>query len=234
MPGKNITTQAEADDLSLGKVRRITEADVAFNEAVIEVNEAFAREYTRLFRDNPSNVRGISLDPGNTSFNPDRDLPELAGVPTRLPGFPNRIIGKVRLTNTAAQLRRVQGQEISLRADEGEPFTIGTITSMGNNVIFHALEETPVVAGNNIRYDERVIVHGGGRRPLEGGGDNEPTILEDNVWLRSQAVVFRSKIGRGAVIGRKSAIMNTDVAPGTTIPDKVIYVNNALFGPVEW
>jgi hypothetical protein len=56
-------------------VRFVNGADVEFNEAVIEVNTAFAREYTRLFRDNPANVRGANLDPGHTLFNPDRDLP---------------------------------------------------------------------------------------------------------------------------------------------------------------
>ncbi len=52
--------------------------------------------------------------------------------------------------------------------------------------------------------------------------------------LKRQAVVFRSLIGQGATIGEKSAIVNTDVAPGTIIQDRVIYINNTLFGPVEW
>ncbi|WP_375434439.1 hypothetical protein [uncultured Hymenobacter sp.] len=234
LPGKNVTTQAEADDPALGKVRLIVEADVLFNEGVLEVNIALAREYTRLARERASNVYGINVDPGNTPFNPTRDVPEIGGRAIRLPVFHNRIIGEVKLENTLPELIRVIGYRNSIRADEGDPFTIGRIARMENNVIFHALEETPIQAGDNIRYGERAIVHGGGRRPLLGGGDNEPTILEDNVQLKSQAVVFRSLIGRGSIIGRKSAVVNTDVAPNTVIPDRVIYVNNALFGPVEW
>jgi len=69
LPGKNVTTQSQADNPALGKVRLVNEADVAFNEAVIEVNTAFAREYTQLYRDKPSNVRGANLDPGHTAFN---------------------------------------------------------------------------------------------------------------------------------------------------------------------
>lgn len=234
LPGKNVTTQAEADDPGLGKVRLLVEADILFNEGVLEVNIAFAREYSRLFRENPSNVRGINFDPGNTGFNPNRDLPKLAGRPTQIPGYRNRIIGEVSIANSFPDLQHVLGEGISIRADEGEPFVIGRIARMDDNVIFHALEQTPIQAGDNIRYGERSIVHGGGRRPLAGGGDDEPTILEDNVQLKSQAVVFRSLIGRGASVGRKSAVVNTDVAPNTVIPDRVVYVNNALFGPVEW
>ncbi len=75
LPGKNVTTQAEAEDPALGKVRLISEADFSFNEAVLEVNKAFAREYTRLAQEDLSNVQGINYDPGNTTFNSSRDLP---------------------------------------------------------------------------------------------------------------------------------------------------------------
>jgi carbonic anhydrase/acetyltransferase-like protein (isoleucine patch superfamily) len=234
LPGKNVTTQAEADDPGLGKVRLITEADVAFNEAVIEVNTAFAREYPRLYADNPSFVRGINFDPGNTEFNPTRDLPVLAGEATQAPGFRNRIIGEITLANSLAELQRVMGSRVSLRADEGEPFEVGRIERMGDGVIFHALEETPITVGEGVTYGKGAIVHGGGRRPLLGGGDDEPTIIGDGVTLKDQAVVFRALIGKGATIGVKSAIVNTDIAPGTVIPDRTIYVNNARFGTVEW
>jgi carbonic anhydrase/acetyltransferase-like protein (isoleucine patch superfamily) len=126
------------------------------------------------------------------------------------------------------------GNRISLRADEGEPFIIGTINKMSDDVIFHALEETPIEVGDNVTYGEGSIVHGGGRMPLNGGGGDEPTIIEDDVILGEGAVVFRSLIGKGAKIGKRSAIVNTDIAPGTVIEDKVIYINNALFGAVEW
>jgi carbonic anhydrase/acetyltransferase-like protein (isoleucine patch superfamily) len=79
LPGKNVTTQAEADDPALGKVRLINESDVAFNEAVIEVNIAFAREYTELYREDPDALSGVNVNPGGTDFNPDRDLPVFAG-----------------------------------------------------------------------------------------------------------------------------------------------------------
>lgn len=234
LPGKNVTTQEEAENPALGKVRQLVEADVEFNEAVLEVNIAFAREYSKLFYENPLNVFGINYDPGNTAFNPTRDQPMLAGQYIREPDFRNRIIGDVILANALPELSERMGNRISLRADEGEPFIIGTIKKMSDNVIFHALEESPIKVGDNVTYGEKSIVHGGGRMPITGEGSDEPTMIEDDVILEEGAVVFRSLIGKGARIGKRSAIVNTEVAPGKVIEDKVIYINNALFGPVEW
>jgi carbonic anhydrase/acetyltransferase-like protein (isoleucine patch superfamily) len=234
LPGKNVTTQEEADNINLGKVRKLVEDDIEFNEGVLEVNIAFSKVYTQLFRDNPFNVFGINFDPGSTGFNPERDKPEFAGIPTREPEFRNRIIGEIYFGNSLQEFNSVAGNRIVIRADEGEPFAIGKIASMGNNVIFHALEETPIQTGNNVSYGEGVIVHGGGRRPLTGGGDNAPTIVENDVVLDDHAVVFRSLIGKGAKIGKRALIVNTDIAPGTVVPDKAIYVGNAFFGTVEW
>ncbi len=232
LPGKNVTMQEEADNVHLGKVRLITEADMVFAEAVIEVNTAFAREYTHLFYDRPSNVKGINYNPGNTSFNPHRNLPTLGGVLIRLPGFCNRVIGAVTLADTLDRLTRVIGERISLRADEGAPFHVGHVHLMCDEVIFHALEETDLQIGHNITYGEQVIVHGGlGKLPT---GEMVPTVIEDEVTLKSQSIVFTSRIGRGCLIGEKSAVLNSVLTPGTVIPDRVIYQNNAIFGAVEW
>lgn len=229
LPGKNVTTQQEADNTALGKVRMITEADIAFNEAVLEVNTSFARVYTRLFQEKASNIEGINYNPGFTHFNPARHLPTFNKISTCLPGFRNRIIGAVNLADTLHDADAAMLDCISLRADEGEPFNIGYINSMGHSVIFHALEHTDLRVGNNIKYGSHAIVHGGLRQP-----GNKPTVIEDNVVVKDQALVFGSLIGRGSVIGVKSAVINSELAPDTVIPDHVIYLNNQHFGAVEW
>lgn len=236
LPGKNVTTQAQADDPALGKVRLLTEADIAFNEGVLEVNIAFAKEYTNLARENASNVKGINYDPGHTAFNHDRDLPAFAGVENRDPNFRNRIIGDVNLADSRSRINStsVMGNRISIRADEGEPFNLGSIKYMADNTIFHALEETNIIVGNNVTYGSKSIVHGGGRPQINPNVEQEPTTIEDNVTLKSQAVVFRSLIGKGSTIGKKSAIVGSELAPNTTIGDKIIYANNTVFGIVEW
>ena len=104
---------------------------------------------------------------------------------------------------------------------------------MGDNVIFHALEGSDLVVGNNISYGEKAVVHGGGRVIVEGDPIQEPTIIESNVTLKSQAVVFRSFIRRGATVGEKSAVIGSEVREGDIVPDRVIRLNN-VDSPVEW
>lgn len=233
LPGKNITTQAEADDRSLGKVRDINEADVAFNEAVIEVNIAFAREYTELYREDPSAVQGANLDPAGVEANPVRDLPDFAGRDLAVPGHRNRIIGEVHLGDRFSRFDRVVGDDISLRADEGENLTLGRIDEMDDDVIFHALEDTDLVVGNDVSYGEGVIAHGGGR-VVVAGEPEEPTVINDGVTLEDEAVVFRSTIGEGATIGERSAVVGTDLPPNSVVPDRTIILNGEVFGAVEW
>ncbi len=109
---------------------------------MLEINVALPG-YTRLYRENPSNVKGIATIRGNTTFNPHRDLPKLAGGPAGA-RLPQRIIGEVYMDNSPDELMQRLGGEISIRADEGEPFTIGNITRMDDGVIFHALEEQSI------------------------------------------------------------------------------------------
>ncbi|MEX5721395.1 hypothetical protein [Geodermatophilus maliterrae] len=233
LPGKDVTTQAEADDPALGKVRLINEADVAFNEAVIEVNIAFAHEYTELYREDPDALYGVNLDPGGTEFNPERDLPDFAGEDLAVPGHRNRVIGEVDFADPFSHFDDVAGDDISLRADEGEDFSVGHVEGMGDDVIFHALEDTDLVVGDDVTYGAGVIAHGGGR-VVVAGQPEEPTVIEDGVTLEDEAVVFRSTIGEGATIGERSAVVGTDLAPGTVVPDRVIILNGEEFGSVEW
>jgi carbonic anhydrase/acetyltransferase-like protein (isoleucine patch superfamily) len=104
---------------------------------------------------------------------------------------------------------------------------------MGDDVIFHALEDTDLVIGDDVSYGEGVIAHGGGR-VVVAGEPEEPTVINDGVTLEDEAVVFRSTIGEGATIGERSAVVGTDLAPGTVVPDRVIILNGEEFGAVEW
>jgi carbonic anhydrase/acetyltransferase-like protein (isoleucine patch superfamily) len=233
LPGKNVTTQAQADNPELGKVRLVTEADVAFNEAVIEVNTAFAREYTQLYRSNPRNVLGANLDPGHTAFNPERDLPSFAGREQRVPDFRNRLIGDLDLADTFSRFSMVSGSRISLRADEGEPFKIGSVNRMDDDVVFHALEEADLVVGDRVRYGRKVVVHGGSRVVVVGQPEAQTTVGDD-VVLKDESVVFRSNIGNRSVIGERSAVVGSVLKPGTVVPARTVILNGVKFGNVEW
>ncbi len=223
LPGANVVSQAQV----AAKTAAITEADRAFMHGVIEVNVAFAEEYTELRADNPDNVRGINFDPGGTSFNPVRNLPTLAGVPTRLPAAQARIIGDVRMAdNLLAVLTKVRSTN-SLRADEGEPFEVGTIASMGPNTTFHALEHSHLDLGNSATYGPHSIVHGG---PAFGA----TTTSGNGLRLGESAVLFQSEVGDGVTIGRRSLVQASSLPSGTVVPANTIVVGGVPVGTVEW
>ena len=240
LPGKNVTTQAEADDPALGKVRPLVETDVAFNEGVVEVNVGLAREYTRLAREERSAVFGINLDPGGNEFNQNRDAPTVesdlcTGPEVREPDFRNRIIGDVCFEDSLLELDQKLGSAISIRADEGGPFGIGTVTEMGDRVVFHALEGSQLRVGNRVDYGFRSIVHGGGRPQVDPTtGLAAATTVGNDVVLGSRSVVFRSLLRNGTRVGFKSAVVGSETELGQEIPDRVIYANDDVFGPVEW
>ena len=233
LPGKDVTTQDEAQDPALGKVRYIDQGDIEFNEAVIHVNESLARAYTELYREDPSAVLGANVDPGHTDFNQDRDLPSFAGEEQAQPEFRNRVIGDVDLADGFARFAERTGERIAVRADEGEPFVVGHVDEMGDDVVFHALEHSDIHVGDDVRYGEGAIVHGGGRVVVEGQPEAQ-TVVGDDVRLGDESIVFRSTIGDGARIGDRSAVVGSDLAPGTVVPPNTVILNGEVFGTVDW
>jgi carbonic anhydrase/acetyltransferase-like protein (isoleucine patch superfamily) len=223
LPGKNVVSNAEV----AAKTVPVTEADRAFMQGVIEVNVAFARQYTQLAAEDSSNVSGINYDPGNTAFNPTRELPTLNGKRTRDPGFRNRIIGDVRLADEQPMLDRVLGSRISLRADEGEPFEVGSITTMDDQTTFHALEHSHLQLGARGHYGTHSLVHG-------GPNSEDPTSTGANFVLGDQAVFFRSRAGSNCRIGAKSLVQQSNLTDGTVISDHTVIINNEVVGRVEW
>jgi len=240
LPGKNVRTQAEAQDPALGKVRPITQADRLFNAGVVEVNVGLAREYSVLARQKPSAVRGINVDPGGNAFDRARDEPRVesalcTGPKVVRPDFRNRIIGDACFEDSVARLDARMGSSISIRADEGGPFGIGPITTMGNRVVFHALEGSDLRVGSRITYGSGAIVHGGGRPSTNATtGLADPTIIGNDVRLGNGSVVFRSFLGNRTQLGERSAVVGTVTGVGARVPARTIFVQNKRFGSVEW
>ncbi|ALF53486.1 acetyltransferase [Nostoc piscinale CENA21] len=232
LPGKNVTTNLEATSGALGKVASLTQADVALMEGIIEVNEAFAEGYTNLARADLTNVTGINYAPA-TSFN-SGGLPQLGGVSTRDPNFRNRIIGNIVLEDSLLGINFKTGNRISLRADEGEPFNVGQIAGMANDVVFHALETTSLTVGDFVGYGPRALVHGG-RQVVNGAANGPETSIGDFVGLGPNSVIFRSVIGNKSAVGQRSAVFNSTLPSRTYIRSRVIYADNgSLISRVEW
>lgn len=231
LPGMFIQTQAEADDINLGKVEEVTDGDLKFMKAVVHVNEVLAAGYSEQAAESPSSVFGIGPNPPAPPFAPNSYLPTLAGAPALAPRFRNRIIGDVQMTNSLPQLRRVMGVGDAIRADEAHPFLIGRIGRMGNRVTIHGLEESDLSSGHANFYGNHSTIHGG----LDSGqAPQETTIIGSGVRIFARAVVFRSTIGDGSVIGPFAYVEASTLAPGTVVPRGAIIVDNVYRGRVQW
>jgi len=125
--------------------------------------------------------------------------------------------------------------QISLRADEGEPFVVGHITSMKGRVTFHALEHSQIILGADGIYGTGSLVHGGLPRsdPATQSGIN-PTSTGTKFNLRSRAVFFSSRAGDNVTIGCKSLVAGTDLQSRTTVPSRRVILGGVDVGAVEW
>lgn len=232
LPGKFVRTQGEADSAALGKVTTVSDADREFMAGVLHVNTAFATGYAALFHDAPTQVRGVGRDPGHSDFNHEADVPTFAGKAESHPELSGvRIIGGVTLDDAFSALRSKVGRNVAIRADEGEHFHIGVIGRMGDRVTFHALEHTDLEIGAHDVFGSHVVVHGG---PDDGATPHEVTQVGDDVTVKEWAVVFRSKVGKGCVIGAHAYVDGSHLAPGTVVPDRAIMIKDRIVGYVEW
>jgi carbonic anhydrase/acetyltransferase-like protein (isoleucine patch superfamily) len=234
LPGKNVTTQAEADDPALGKVAPLTEADIEGTELSIDANTGFAREYSAMYLERRPLVRGIGPDPGGTEYSGERSIPVTGaesgtceGWETLRPGFHSRIIGSVCLEDTVSELRRVVGDGVSLRADEGTdtPYVVGEIHEMHDGVVFHDVPEAGITTGDGVRYGEDSTVHSGPGRPVHVG---------DDVRIGRGSVIFGSDIGDRARIGAGALVGFTELPEDGVVAAKDIVFDGVVFGSVEW
>lgn len=231
LPGKWIRTQAEADDPALGKVTSVTDADRAFMAGVLHVNAAFAAGYTDLFHSAPAQVRGVGRDPGHSDFNHDADQPSFGGKAESRPEANLRIIGDVVMADPFAELLAKSGKHVAIRADEGEHFHFGTVGRLQDRVTFHALEHTNIEVGNNDSFGFHVVVHGG---PDDGSDPKELTQIGDDVTVKDWAVVFRSKVSKGVLVGTRAYVDGSHLAAGAVVPDRAIMIKDKIIGYVEW
>ena len=207
----------------------ITCAERVFMDEVVHVNVEFAEGYNEL-AEHGYNVAGINLNP-KTDFNHDRQFePNLAGIPTVDPAFPNRIIGAVTMANTLQELSGVMGNQVALRADEGYPFTIGPIMQMDDNFTLHALEHTSVTLGASGTFGPHSLVHGG---LFEG--DPGITKTGDFFTLGEHSVFFRSTMsGANSSVGNYSLVQDSVyTGAGQTIGNCEIVVGNKVT-PLVW
>lgn len=230
LPGRNVTTQAEADDPALGKVAPVTAADRVFMAGVLTVNRDLAVGYVQLEAFRPAHVRGVSPDP-SSPLDPEQILPKLGGQNVEDPTFRNRIIGDITMADPIGILASKMGFRDCIRADEGGPFRFGTLASMGDEVTVHALEDSQITVGNNFRVGRHAVIHGGEDHHLTPAAI---TTIGENVTVGDEGVVFASVLGDNCEIGAGAVVAGTQLPANTIVPPKTIMISGVNQGEVQW
>ncbi|MBU3099830.1 MULTISPECIES: LbetaH domain-containing protein [Clostridium] len=138
----------------------------------------------------PTNVHSyfVSSNPP-TSFNPISIYPSIDE--TTFVGPFSSIIGDVTIDTDV-----FIGCNVTLRADEGTPFYIGSKTNIQDGVILHGLKnikftvnkkEYSIYIGKEVSIAHGAIVHG-------------PCVIGDNTFVGFNAIVFNSIVEEGCYI----------------------------------
>ncbi|WP_353053853.1 carbonate dehydratase [Bacillus thuringiensis] len=137
-----------------------------------------------------------------TSFNPTKRFP-LIDKTAFISPF-SSIIGDVRIANNV-----FVAPNVSIRADEGTPFSIGSNTNIQDGVVLHGLlnqfvsvkdKEYSIYIGNEVSIAHGALIHG-------------PCFIGNNVFVSFKSIVYNALVEDGAFIS-----YNTTVTNGVRIP----------------
>jgi carbon dioxide concentrating mechanism protein CcmM len=126
----------------------------------------------------------------------------------------SNVIGDVRI---GANVMIAPGT--SIRADEGNPFSIGDQTNIQDGVVIHGLEQGRVVGddntpysvwvGNNTSITHMALIHG-------------PAYVGDNCFIGFRSTVFNAKVGNGCIVMMHALIQDVEIPPGKYVPSGAI------------
>jgi carbonic anhydrase len=104
---------------------------------------------------------------------------------------------------------------VSIRADEGTPFYIGTNSNLQDGVILHGLKNKYFEKGNN-RYS---IYIGNQVSCAHGALIHGPCRVDDNVFVGFKAIVYNAIIGEGSFISSNAVVTNgVKLRPNSFVP----------------
>ncbi len=254
LPGKNVTTNAEASDPALGMVVPVTTSEINAIGTQLQANQSLGTGYNTLYQGQSATgpspgapktvsgvyngdlatVEGAGSQPGSPTAStpylpegtgPKFPSPALGPVTGLLFNFPARVTGAVNFNQRAHSVAHRLGRSNAIRADMGETITIGSIGRTGNGVTINSPGGTLTIGQN--------LVAGSGTTIL-GGATGTKTTLGDNVTIGSNAVLSGTSLGTGSTVGDHAYLLNSTFPAGTQVPAGAIYENNKLVGFVEW
>jgi carbonic anhydrase/acetyltransferase-like protein (isoleucine patch superfamily) len=252
LPGANVTTNAEASNPKLGKVAKVTSAQISTIKSTLSENASLASGYTTLYQGssatgaspganptlgginngNLSTVLGANLDPGpsSASFEKSKSGPQFLTphqglIGTVIPTFPARITGNVIFDMRAFPAAEHLGRANSIRGDQGAPIKIKSFAHTGQHVTINSPLGGTLTIGQNFRAGSHAIIL---------SGPNTNAVLGDNVNIGSGAVVVQASLGANSTVGSGAYLANSTFPANTHIPAKAIYINNKFEGYVSW
>ncbi len=252
LPGKNVTTQAEADHPSLGLVAPMTANDRSTITNTLAQNEALTVGYTQLYQGDPatginpggnptiggiyngrtSNILGANREPGpnkdpyeTSKSGPEFLTPHQGLIGTILSTFPGRLTGKVEIGMRAWQAAFHLGRANAIRADQGQPISIASIAHTGLHVTINSPLGGTLTIGKGFRAADNAVIL---------SGPNVNAVLGNDVAIGAGAVLDRASLGSGSTVGAGAYLFNSTFPANTVIPENAIYLNGKYVGQVDW
>ena len=241
LPHAVVTTNAEASNPALGRVVKVAATDLSAVTTELSSTVALAGGYTTLYQGqsatgaagapeaatsvvglnngNLAAVSGSSQEPGGLSFEPSRRGPLFQRnyrhlIANQSYAFPARVVGGVIFHQNATAVAGRVGKHVSIRGDEGQPITIGSIARLGKDVTIRAVQKGSLTIGQH-------LLVGNGSAIIGGTGST----VGDDVNIGNHAVVDNSRIGSGVVVGDGAYVTGSTVAAGTVIAPGELLIN---------
>jgi carbonic anhydrase/acetyltransferase-like protein (isoleucine patch superfamily) len=240
-PGATILSQADVANPKL--VVKLTGTDTILANQIAD-NASLANGYTQIyqgvsatgasalstaatvFNGDLATVEGSSRDPGSATVTFETaavgakyTLKSGKVVELDNPFFPEREIGAVTFHEIPSLVQKFLGNHTSIRADEGQPITVGNLIKLGRDVTIHASR------GGKIAINDALIT--GDNDVLTADASGNLTV-GPGVTLGNNIVLNGSTIGGGARIGDGSYIADSSIPAGATIAPGTIEIKNVI------
>ena len=183
-----------------------------------------AATVTGVYNGNLAAVEGASSQPGSptatTAYLPPGTGPKFPSpnqglVTGLLSNFPARVTGGVVFNERAGEVAHHLGRSNSIRADLGQPITIGSIGQTGTGVTINS------PAGGQLTIGQNLVA--GNNATILGDSSTTKVVIGDNVTIGNGAVVYGTSLGSGSTVGDHAYVLDSTFPAGTQIPAGAIY-----------
>jgi carbon dioxide concentrating mechanism protein CcmM len=124
------------------------------------------------------------------------------------------VIGDVRIAENV-----MIAPGISIRADEGTPFSIGARTNIQDGVVIHGLEQGRVLGDDGKDYSVWI---GGSTSITHMALIHGPAYVGDNCFIGFRSTVFNARVNEGCIVMMHALIQDVEIPAGKYVPSGAI------------